>query len=56
MDVLKTAEYILVIFPLYIDSMPGITKDFFEHMERNKGFLTGKPISFIIHSGFPEVR
>jgi len=54
MDVLKSAEYILVIFPLYTDSMPGITKDFFEHMERNKEFLTGKPISFIIHSGFPE--
>ena len=54
MEVLKTAEYIIVIFPLYTDSMPGITKDFFEHMERNKEVLTGKPISFIIHSGFPE--
>jgi multimeric flavodoxin WrbA len=54
MEVLKTADYILVIFPLYTDSMPGITKEFFEHMERNKKFLSGKPISFIIHSGFPE--
>lgn len=54
MDALKSAEYILVIFPLYTDSMPGITKEFFEHMERNKDFLAGKPISFIIHSGFPE--
>ncbi len=54
MDALKSAEYILVIFPLYTDSMPGITKEFFEHMEKNKDFLAGKPISFIIHSGFPE--
>jgi len=54
MEVLKSADYILVIFPLYTDSMPGITKDFFEHMEKSKDFLAGKPISFIIHSGFPE--
>jgi len=54
MEVLKSADYILVIFPLYTDSMPGITKDFFEHMEKNKTLLAGKPISFIIHSGFPE--
>jgi multimeric flavodoxin WrbA len=54
MDVLKSADYILVIFPIYTDSMPGITKEFFEYMERNKDFLAEKPISFIIHSGFPE--
>jgi len=53
-EVLKTADYILVIFPLYTDSMPGITKEFFEHMEKNKESLALKPISFIIHSGFPE--
>ncbi len=54
MDALKSADHILIIFPLYTDSMPGVTKDFFEHMERNKDFLVGKLISFIIHSGFPE--
>ena len=54
MNALKSADYILVIFPLYTDSMPGITKEFFEHMERNKELLSGKPIAFIIHSGFPE--
>ncbi|MBC8059727.1 MAG: NAD(P)H-dependent oxidoreductase, partial [Clostridiaceae bacterium] len=54
LETLKSADYVLVIFPLYTDSMPGITKDFFEYMERNKGVLSGKPISFIIHSGFPE--
>ncbi|MBC8061065.1 MAG: NAD(P)H-dependent oxidoreductase, partial [Clostridiaceae bacterium] len=54
LETLKSADYVLVIFPLYTDSMPGITKDFFEYMERNKGLLFEKPISFIIHSGFPE--
>jgi hypothetical protein len=54
LETLKSADYLLVIFPLYTDSMPGITKEIFEHMERVKEELKGKPVSFVIHSGFPE--
>jgi len=44
----------LMIFPLYTDSMPGITKRFMEVMEDNREYFNEKPIYFIIHSGFPE--
>jgi putative NADPH-quinone reductase len=53
-ETLKTSDSIVVIFPLYTDCMPGITKDFFENMENCKKLLEGKTITFIVHSGFPE--
>ncbi len=43
-----------VTFPLYTDAMPGIAKKFFEGMMEKKQHFTGKPVLFIIHSGFPE--
>ncbi|MEA1911499.1 MAG: NAD(P)H-dependent oxidoreductase [Spirochaetota bacterium] len=46
---------LLFVFPLYVDSMPGITKAFFELMENYKEYFSGKPVYFIIHSGFPEM-
>jgi len=51
----KSADALLFIFPLYVDSMPGITKSFFELMENHKAILSGKPVYFVIHSGFPEM-
>jgi NAD(P)H-dependent FMN reductase len=53
-DMLKASDSIVVIFPLYTDCMPGITKDYFEYMESNKNIFEGKAITFIVHSGFPE--
>jgi NAD(P)H-dependent FMN reductase len=53
-EILKSSDAIVVIFPLYTDCMPGITKDFFETMENNKKEFEGKAITFIVHSGFPE--
>ncbi len=53
-DSLETSDSMVVIFPLYTDCMPGITKDFFEYMENNKKIFEGKAITFIVHSGFPE--
>ena len=44
----------LVVFPLYTDAMPGLAKAFFERMMDQKSRFSGKPILFIIHSGFPE--
>jgi len=51
----KLADTLLFVFPLYVDSMPGITKSFFELMETNKEIFSEKPVYFIIHSGFPEM-
>ena len=53
-EVLKASDSIIVIFPIYTDCMPGIAKEFFELMESNKEIFVGKPITFIVHSGFPE--
>ena len=48
------SDYYLFVFPLYTDAMPGLAKAFMEKMyDRREAFLD-KPISFIIHSGFPE--
>jgi len=51
----KSADVLLFVFPLYVDSMPGITKSFFELMENHKEIFSGKPVYYIIHSGFPEM-
>jgi NAD(P)H-dependent FMN reductase len=53
-EILKASDAMVVIFPLYTDCMPGITKDYFEYMENNKKILEGNAITFIVHSGFPE--
>jgi NAD(P)H-dependent FMN reductase len=51
----KDSDSLLFCFPLYVDSMPGQQKLFFEKMEEYKDDFKGKSISFIIHSGFPEM-
>lgn len=50
-----SSDSLLFCFPLYVDSMPAQQKYFFELMEENKNVFKGKSISFIIHSGFPEM-
>ena len=47
-------DYFLFIFPLYTDAMPGVLKAFMEKMEAEKSSFSEKPVSFIVHSGFPE--
>ena len=54
-EIAKSADVLLFIFPLYVDSMPGITKAFFELMKNHKDIFSGKPVYYIIHSGFPEM-
>lgn len=49
------ADYILIIFPLYTDSMPGIVKYFFETLA-TRTFDKGKKLGFIVQSGFPEAK
>jgi NAD(P)H-dependent FMN reductase len=46
---------ILVFFPLYTDSMPGIVKEFFENIYLEPGEIK-KKIGFVVQSGFPESK
>lgn len=55
LDKCKKSDSLLFCFPLYVDSMPAQQKLFFEKMEKYKMDFKGKTISFIIHSGFPEM-
>jgi NAD(P)H-dependent FMN reductase len=46
-------EVLLIVFPLYTDSMPGIVKELFEKLAELKP-VNLKKIGFIVQSGFPE--
>jgi NAD(P)H-dependent FMN reductase len=43
---------LLVLFPLYTDAMPAITKLFFERLESIKGEVSGVKVYFVVQSGF----
>ena len=48
----RETENILLAFPLYVDSVPGVVKQFIEAVGQFDG--SGKNIWFFVHSGFPE--
>lgn len=48
----REQENILLAFPLYVDSVPGVVKQFIETIGNFDG--SGKNIWFFVHSGFPE--
>ncbi|MCF8381405.1 MAG: NAD(P)H-dependent oxidoreductase [Bacteroidales bacterium] len=48
------AESLLIAFPLYTDSMPGMVKEYFESLENYKSSNPGIKIGFLVQSGFPE--
>lgn len=49
------ADEVVLAFPLYTDSMPGIVKAFFEAVAQGEPTrLRGKRVAFVIQSGFPE--
>lgn len=48
------AECIILGFPLYTDSMPGIVKRFIEALEPLAATGKNPPIGFVVQSGFPE--
>ncbi len=58
MDVLirstAASDLIMIGFPLYVDSMPGIVKEYLEHLYEKRDSIKGKRMAFLIHSGFPE--
>lgn len=47
------ADIVIIFFPLYVDCMPGIVKEFFESISNLK-LTHSKKIGFIVQSGFPE--
>lgn len=50
---LKEADVMLLSFPLYTDSLPGIVSHFIEGLDTGKGYENMKAI-FMVHSGFGE--
>jgi NAD(P)H-dependent FMN reductase len=54
LEAFDSAEYVLIIFPLYTDCMPGVVKEFFEKICERKMYQS-KKIGFIVQSGFPEI-
>ena len=49
------AEEVLLVFPLYTDSVPGVVKDFLDSLAGvDPALLKGKRFAFVVHSGFPE--
>jgi multimeric flavodoxin WrbA len=48
------SECVLLGFPLYTDSMPGIVKHFIEALEPLVNRKRNPPIGFLVQSGFPE--
>jgi NAD(P)H-dependent FMN reductase len=49
------AEEVLLVFPLYTDSVPGIVKNFIDSLaDASADRLAGKRFAFVVHSGFPE--
>ena len=50
----QNSETIILAFPLYTDSMPGIVKEFIEALEDVKFYTDHQRIGFLIHCGFPE--
>lgn len=47
------ADTVLIFFPLYADSMPGIVKEFFENLI-TLDYKSPKKIGFVVQSGFSE--
>lgn len=51
---MEDADLIMIAFPLYVLSMPGIVKSFIEILPENKA--TSKKIFYLIQSGFPDTH
>lgn len=48
------ADAVLIAFPLYADSMPGIVKTFIESLQDCQGRERLPKMAFLVQSGFPE--
>ena len=49
------ADEVLLVFPLYTDSVPGVVKGFLDSLAGvDPARLSGKRFCFVVHSGFTE--
>jgi hypothetical protein len=55
-EIFANAETVLFAFPVYIDSMPAMVKDFFEALEPYCSREQNPSFVFLIQSGFPEAN
>ncbi len=53
MTAFESVDTVIIIFPLYTDSMPAIVKTFFEELFHNRS-TRSKTMGFIVQSGFTE--
>ncbi len=53
LETFSMATDVIIIFPLYTDSMPGVVKEFLEKIYFLQNNRT-KNLGFIVQSGFPE--
>ncbi len=53
-EIFKSSEYVIIGFPLYVDSMPGSVKAFFEALAPCMGRKDNPAVGFVIQCGFPE--
>ena len=54
LEAFARAECVILGFPLYTDSMPGIVKHFIEELGPLVGRPNNPPLGFVVQSGFPE--
>ncbi|MBW6465373.1 MAG: NAD(P)H-dependent oxidoreductase [Brevefilum sp.] len=52
----RTADVVVLGFPLYTDSMPGLTKAFIESLAPFEGLEDNPRLAFLVQSGFPEAQ
>lgn len=50
----ETADKVILAFPLYTDSMPGLVKEFIEELVIYDGLDSNPGMAFVVQSGFPE--
>jgi hypothetical protein len=50
----ETADKVILAFPLYTDSMPGLVKEFIEDLAVYDGLDSNPDMGFVVQSGFPE--
>lgn len=50
----QAADKVILAFPLYTDSMPGLVKEFIEDLSVYEGSDSNPDIGFVVQSGFPE--
>lgn len=52
----ENAEYVIIGFPLYTDSMPSFVKEFIETLRPLCGRMKRLSIGYLVQSGFPEAN